>query len=444
MHYPQAWTTIFATRKDRRSFVKTCLDRSQPLLVEATVEFVNSVEVDAGCKCGRDEDGMLLSTANTCEWHFEFGPLSRPANSKRIKVLNADTTIPPSLRHRHGSFRFLNSSLPQLTTFKWIDERGGDKRLSLDPRSLLNLRSVSFEGHWNRSFTRLKNLTSLSLKDLDSSRDAEEFRLFILQNRTLTSLQLSIRIKGSTKGPPVDLLNLKFLRITRCTKAVAAIFRVPALKHLSSLRISGEAIDATGGGISFYMESPSNCLLEDWRNLTQDSPPTLRHVRADGEPVECMSLDPDSQAMVSTFMRDADTLEIGLYYSGWWNGGLWDELKLLGPQLRTLRLEAIKHVAPLDDTIPSDPYVPKKKGEGFERNRVRPCAIRDNYVFDMVAELAERRLREGYPLSSVERMIVNDDEEENRLLDHVWGWLYHDRGIEKYLAHANNVGTLQA
>ena len=425
----RAWTTIFATRMDRRGFVEMCLERSHPLPLEATVDIINDRLVPTGCKCTRDGLGTLVQNMRTpCEWHFVFESLTHPKHSKRIQVLNADCSNPSHSDREVGSgcFQLLTSSLPQLTTLGWKDD-GTHYANGLFPQQrcfLPNLRSVVFKGRWNDSLAQLNNLSSLSI-ETHWPLDSERFRLFMSNNRSLESLKLSVRIVGTTKGPPIDLSNLKSLSSTYCCslRGVSAIIRVPALERLSSLLISlggpgasrVRRFGATGDGISLTVKSWIHDAEEDWRNLTEHTRPSLLCVRIHGQRPMGMFDYSDISTVVSTLMADAHTLEIGLTYSMWWGDTFWRELNQLGPRLKTVRFEVSDKVEPFVDPT-SARYLP------------------NDCLFDEIEELVKRRFREGRPFSTVERMIVSEDEEMNRLQDSLWREFYDARGIQKYLA----------
>ena len=278
IRYPPAWTTIYATEKDRRSFVETCLERSQPLPLEVTMDTHHRGWVSTGCSCDEDESGRHFPNKKTpCEWHFVFELLVHPKNLKRIQVLTTNFPSTTFLRMiKFRNFRFLDSPLSQLPTVTWKDEGAGDvHRIFPDPHSLQNLRSVTLAGRWTHSLTRVSSLTSFTIKTM-SRPDAEGFRLFVSDNRSLESLKLDVRIRVSTKGPPVDLLNLKSLSVDLCPKVLSNIIRVPAFQRLSSLRISLEdeigdlhTLRATGDGISLSVKFWVFDVVEGWQRLTE-------------------------------------------------------------------------------------------------------------------------------------------------------------------------------
>ena len=427
VHYPQAWTTIFATRKDRRSFVEACLERSQSLPLEVILDAGDEGRVPiVGCNCGRDVLGRLLpNEGSPCELHFVFESLAHPKHSERIQMLNMGSSI--AKFHQALGFescRFFSSLLPQLTTITWKDDWMEDSHhLFPDPRSLPNLHSVTFEGLWRHSLAQLHNLTFFSIEHGIRHLDAEVLRLFVSNNPSLESLELHASVVGSTGGPPVDLLNLKSLSIDSRPKVLSSVIRVPAFQRLSSLQISLEdgigdlhTLRATGDGISLSAQSWAHDVAEDWEYLTGYARPTIRHVRIyDQQPVDCYPRD-DFSTRILALLEDAHTLDIGLSYSWCW-GKLWAGLEELGPHLTTIRFEISEAMEPPGRWSDLGPYLVDQ-------------------ILNKIADLVECRFGEGRALSVVERMVVSEDEGVNRLQDRVWRKFCDDQKIGEYLASA--------
>jgi len=422
IHYPPVWTTIFATYKDRRSFVEMCLERSQPLLLRVLTDTSEEWPGRTGCNCVMAESKRLNPNEKSpCERHFLFEALAHPKNSERVRVLNMESTTTVSCQVlEFGSCRFFNSPLPQLTTLIWRDygiEYLG--RLSPDPCSLPNLRCLTFEGCWHPSLARVRNLTSFTIKSSIFRLDVENFRLFASNNRSLESLELRIGIKGSTKGPPVELSNLKSLRVESRPVVLSNAIRAPAFQNLSSLWISLEDEDrecyivcATGDGISLSTKTWGPEIAECWEYLAGYTRPTIRHVRVYDQ-VEKYGPDGDFLMVIAELMVDAHTLDIGLTYSEdrWFQA----KLKQLGPQLKTIRFEISEKMNPI-------------RGPGEQR------VPWDSQVLDGIADLIEYRFKMGWALSTVERMVVSEDQQVDRLQDRVWRQFYDSRKIEEYLA----------
>ena len=395
-----------------------CLERSQPLPLEVTVDTRDKGRVPAGCDCDENESGRLTPNEKTpCEWHFVFETLAHPKNSKRIQLLNADSSIAVFRRAlEFGSCRFFSSPFPQLTTLIWKDiGMEGSHRLFPDTRSLPNLRSVTFKGRWHHSLARVHNLTTFIIERFGWCVDAEIFRLFVSNNRSLESLELHVSFGGSTKGLPIDLLNLKSLSVSSRPKVLSRVIRVPAFERLSSLWISLEdevgdwhTLRATGDGISLTAKSWVGNVAEDWKHLTEFTKPTIRRVRIyDQQPVDCFPYgDLSTKVMALVVELDVHTLDIGLTYSGCWGDGLWTGLKELGSQLKTIRFEITERGLP----------------------------FRGGRILNKIADLVEHRFREGRALSVVERMVVSKDEQVNQLHDRLWRRFWNDRRIGEYLA----------
>lgn len=116
--------------------------------------------------------------------------------------------------------------------------------------------------------------------------------------------------------------------------------------------------------------------------------------------------------MFAELMADAHTLDIGLTYLE--NYCFQAKLKQLGPQLKTIRFEISEKMNPI-------------KGLGDHR------LPGDSQVLDRIAKLIEHRFKEGRALSTVERMVVSENEQVNRLQDRVWRQFYDSRKIGEYL-----------
>ena len=439
VHYPQAWTTVFATEKDHRSIVEMCLERSQPLPLEVTMETCYGFLVPTGCSCDQGEWGEVFPNEKTpCEWHFGFESLAHPRNLERIQVLNTDFPNETSLQVlKSGNPKILSSSLPQLTTIIWKDDmtKYADN-LFPNPLSLPNLRSITVEGRWTPSFIQVNNLISFTMINPMWGIDAEEFRLFVSNNRSLESLKLCVGIREgpqSVKGPPVELFNLKSLNVDLPRpKVLSNIIRVPAFQRLSSLRISLEdelgdwhTLRATGDGISLSAKSWALDIAENWQHLTGYARPTIRQVSAYDRPVDICPYT-DFSAPATALMVDAHTLEFGLSYSACWGEKFWAELKELGPQLKTIRFEVSEKVGPfgrLDD--PDCNWSPGCFGI--------PKRCWGDRSLNNIADLVEHRFKEGRPFSTVERLVISEDERVNQMQDHVWRCFCDSRGIQDYL-----------
>ena len=430
INQPRMWSTIFATQQDSRGFVEMCVERSQATALDVTVDAYLWGRTRPGCSCDRDERKRLLpNERNPCEWHFAFEALAIPEHSKRIRTLDVGfrrsyygTTVELVL----GSCRFFGSSFPQLATLGW-DAGFTEHSKYTFSRSLFTptIRSLSFNGYWGDFFTQANNLTSLTLAGCRYGIDAEAFRMFMLSNQSLESLSLDIyHFKGDLNGPPVILPNLKSFTLQFSPEFVSKIVRVPALQHLSSLEVSLEGIvddmevilTATVDDFTILVKTDLRDVIGIWEGLTRDARPTIRHVRfckySEGEDYDWES-DFNGSAVIPLLV-DAHTLEIGRGYLLSWYHGFLDDLKQLGPQLKTIRFE-----------IPEGMGPPKDSSDVYERHGGK--------LLDQIEELVKYRFEHGRPFSVVERMMVGETGRVRRQQDSVWRCFYGDRGLGQYV-----------
>jgi hypothetical protein len=92
-------------------------------------------------------------------------------------------------------------------------------------------------------------------------------------------------------------------------------------------------------------------------------------------------------------MMDAQTLEVGSNYQLGWYRSFWDDLKQLGTQLKTIRFEV---------------------SEDMEPCRGDDCTHDDCFMWETIEDLVKYRFDQGRPFSAVERMVVSEDDRENR------------------------------
>jgi len=246
----------------------------------------------------------------------------------------------------------------------------------------------------------------------------------VLSNQSLESLSLDIEhFRGDLNAPPppVDLPNLKSFTLQFCPENMSKFFRVPALQHLSSLDVSSEGISegaevkltSTADAFTILVEGILPDVMETWEDLTRDARPTIRQVRycnfSEGRDTEY-----SYGSEVIPLLADAHTLEIGRDYLLWWYRGFLDDLKQLGPQLKTIRFE-----------IPEDMEPFKDRADVYER-----CEGR---LLDQIEELVKYRFEHGRPFSVVERTVVGEAGRVDRLQDYVWRCFYGDRGLDQYV-----------
>ena len=428
INQPRIWSAIFAKREDSRGFVEMCVERSQTAPLDVTVNASGWGLVRLGCTCDRDHRERLLpNERNPCEWHFPFEALATPEHSKRIRTLVVDFRKPyygNLVELALGSCEFFALSFPQLTTLGWDvgDSEHSKYTFSRSPFTP-TIRFLSFNGPWRDFYTQASNLTSLTLAGCHHGIDAEAFRLFMLSNQSLESLSLDLyHCKGDINGPPVNLPDLKSLTLCFCPESVLKIIRVPSIQHLSSLDISLEGIStvteviltATVDGFTVLVKTTLRNVIGIWEGLTQDAQPTIRQVRycnySEGQDWESDF----NGSVVIPLLADAHTLEIGRDYLLWWYSGFSDDLKQLGPQLKTIRFE-----------IPEDTEPFKDRADVYGR-----CGGK---LLDQIEELVKYRFEQGRPFSVVERMVVAEAGRVDRMQDYVWRCFYGDRGLDQYI-----------
>lgn len=447
-------------RQDRRSFVETCLERSQDQPLEVTVDINDKLWVPDGCSCKKTIYGNLLpNDESPCQWHFLFELLAQPSVSERIKVLQISSSsqvlTPPSISrprfktwwidppmsptysrfspsvHSWSPFlelekcQFFLTTFPQLTTLVWKDEATKYAHLLFSaPRSLPEVKSLTFEGRWHESLSlcQVNNLTSFTIKKYLYILTTEDFRLFLSNNLSLISLEVSTVIRGEAEGDPIVLSNLKSLTVDCDSEALSTILNVPAFQRFSTLHISLEdgrddiyILHATEGDISLVAKAKALKVQEDWQHLTGYAKPTIRHVSLYDQHIE--RIPPrDSCTEITALMTDAHTVDFGLTYSVGWDNRLWDKLKLLG-DLKVIRFEVLEEM---------NPY-----GEG--RGPDEDFSDLDLF-WDRIADLVEHRFGNGRALHTVERMVVSEDVEVGRRRDVLWKRFFEDRSIQNYLA----------
>lgn len=299
---PQAWATIFATLRDRRSFVNMCLERSYPTSLEVAVDAHSYGRADPSCTCVRDDYECLFhNETEPCEFHFVFESLVEPKHSTRIRSLsivfddgatNFDEEV--EILELDGC-RFFELSDLKLTSLNLDDSTLPDPedRFSL-PSSLFppTLRFLTFRRSSDHGqFMKLNNLTTFALDSNRTDVDAEGFRKFILHNQSLETLSLNlIGFEGGMNEEPATLPNLKSFSVNyeSSEEPYSTIFRVPALQHLSFLSISVTKIEkdtyrsilhATGDDIAFILKCDFLCIVEVWQELTGYAKLDIQHVR---------------------------------------------------------------------------------------------------------------------------------------------------------------------
>ena len=278
-------------------------------------------------------------------------------------------------------------------------------------------------GSWNGLTAPVINLTSFVFEGnlgSDGTR-TEDFRSFLFNNRSLESLGLKYaEFEGDSIGPPVCLSNLKSLDVGLADNKLPTIIRVPALRNLSSLRIGSDdeaewyTLHATGDGIVFSASCFPSGLAETWEDFTRYARPTIHHVHLEDSVAEVEFYSDTTFALV---LLDAHTLEIGDCLFPFWYGGFLDDLKQLGPQLKTIRFAISEEL----DPFPED-------GDD--------TGLWGDELFDNIEELVRYRFSQGRPFSVVERMVTSKSERTNRGQDFVWRCFYNSRELGRYVQPA--------
>jgi hypothetical protein len=430
------WSTVFATQEDRRSFVEMCLERSQAVDLDVTVDASKLGWTHPGCTCDKDEQRRLLPNEKIpCEWHFTFESFAALKHSKRIRTLDIDfhdtnNPIPHAKRTELvlGGCRLFSLSFPQLTILGWncVETNHVNHIFSISPFAP-TLHSLSFKGDWSGPFTQLSNLTSFTFLNNKTRISEDAFRLFMLNNQFLESLSLDILDfhPSDLEAPPVQLLNIKSFSIYSCPGIMSGIICIPALQHLSSLCISlnmasgfGDIIlDAIGDGISLSVKTSICDTADAWEDITGYARPIIRHARLWGYPKDPEDARHCYGREVLPLLVDVHTLEVGRGYLPFFYSGFLDDLKQLGPQLKTIRFEVWEEMEPSAES-----------GDEYERWWGRRL--------DEIVDLVKCRFEQGRPFSAVERMVVSESERSNRLQDHVWRCFYRSRNLGQYIQPA--------
>ena len=441
----RAWATVFVTKKDRRSFIQMCIERSYPAPLDVTVDvqLYGSGPVPPSCTCDRNRRSRLVpkhiepgksNRIKPCEWHFTFEPLAETKHSKRIHALNLqfdyhDSDISAIEYHvfEPRSCRFFNSPYIKPTNLIWQDHLPRHNPDFPLPSSFLSpaLRVLSFRGRSAgcNQIENLSDLTSFTFNGHFRETSPESLRTVFLNNQSLEAVSLqNISFEGSSNGCPVTLPKLKLFSVffnicstkEHSQKTLSTLCRVPALRRISSLRFHIGCNDnnqhyltlyATGDDIAFTINCNPKCIAGAWRDLTGYAGPTIQHVRLENPFNVDFGGYRDDGAAVALF-ADAHTLEIGKGCVYLYPGFLSD-LKELGRQLKTIRF-GVPEETPL--------------GEIWGGN-----------LLDSIEELLLYRFEHGRPVSSVERLVVSGDEGVNRQQDVIWGRFYEDRRLYRYV-----------
>ena len=204
---------------------------------------------------------------------------------------------------------------------------------------------------------KLNKLTSVAFEYLRGNINAESFRTFLLNNPSLEMFSMrSITFEEDPKGPPAILSNLRSLSVCHLSqKILSTLLRAPALQRLSSLSIfpSGGGrgpftFCAAGEGIVLTIEQFFVRVEGTWKDLTGYANPTIRHVIFKNPHEYNLNNGRfGDRNAVLLLLTDAETLEVDRGYAPEFYPGFWKDLRELGPQLRTIRLEGLGEIKPL-------------------------------------------------------------------------------------------------
>ena len=225
---------------------------------------------------------------------------------------------------------------------------------------------------------------------------------------------------------PIELPLLKTVRLTNIHRShdFPCLIEIPALKSLSSLHISAQRRGGYTGDFRIHAqgddgfqlsinaldlgfgESAEEKLTLDWVGITGNADPLPSFVRLEREyiyPERDYGLDVSHLPL----FVNAKILEISATFADRWYFNLWDDLKKIGPQLTTLRLEVTGWMN-TEDT------------EMFAGS---------------VKEFVKARLEKGISLKRLERMRFEGmSEEDERKSERLWEEFRASLDIDQYLA----------
>lgn len=362
-----------------------------------------------------------------CEWHFAFESLTNPKHWKRIHTLNirfGDKYLPYKNQIRLALKRswFFNLLPFQLTDLR-LDNSGRpytDLPFSSPPFPP-TLRSLSLRGSWHAQLVKLNTLTSFTFSHYGQKIHPENFRTFILNNQSLETLSLTwIKFEGRSDKPPVTLSSLKSFTVCFPSKAFSTLVRVPALQRLSSLVVSPTGdyrngwfnFRAAGDQIAFTVVCSLDIIADVWQDLAGYAKPIIRHACLENS--QGRRLGSGKGHRMITLFTNVHTLEIGRGYAPNFYPEFWNDLKRLGPQLKTIRFE-----------IPEETEPFRGSSKGYD--------ICGGKLLDVIEGLVAYRSEHKRPFSAVERMVASENERVNRRQDLVWKYFYNERYLDQYI-----------
>ena len=462
--FPHLWSSVFV-KNDHREFVTTCLERSQrvSLTVHLDMKYVNDRNSREfhDCPCLQWAPSPQFNERNLCPHRTAILPLLNNYHTERVRNLDIHLTIVDDVvesedhilfRSALDNLKFCALSLPSLQTlslsmhfdFDWYDppfvDFPGDM-FGWDTSPPANLRHLILHSCFGGPILSLQNVTSFELTGANENcfmyLDPCTFLQFISGNPSLVSLTLAYcSLPPRSELPritPVELSRLKTLRLLDvCQRPsfpsqptiLPCLIEIPALKSLSSLHFSTQQkgsyvgdfrIHAQGAGgfqLSMdiveldYGESAEEDLALAWLGITRNANPRLSFVRLERE-----GANPDNEHNVDAsylpLFVNAKVLEISASFADHWYLNLWDDLKEIGPQLTTLRLEVTQWM----DTEVTEMFA------------------------GSVKEVVKVRLEKGMPLERLERMRFEGmSKEDERKSERLWEEFRASLDIDQYLA----------
>ena len=455
--FPHLWSAVLV-KNDRKEFVAACLERSQrvPLTVRLDMEYGNNCNSckSHGCTCLWWVSIMQVTKRKPCDCHTAILPLLNDHHTKRIRELDICLTIDnysegfenDIFRAALDDLKFRPFSLPSLESlsfnvypdFDYNDDpsmRFPADMFGWDTSPPANLRHLTLHGCYGGPIPSLRNVTSFELAGVSELNPMEinprTFFQFISGNPSLVSLTLAqCSFPDRSMLPwvvPVELSQLKTLQLTNIQESpsLPCFMEIPSLRTLSSLHISASrtpgydhhyfpdfrvcARNDDGFQLSFDFpelfdeEFVEDKLTPDWVGITRIADPRPTFVRLERQGFD---REEDRELKVSPLplFTNAEVLEINASFADCWYPHFWDDLKKIGPQLTTLRLEV---------------------AEGMDMEMFA----------DSVKGFVKARLEKGMPLTRLERMKFEwMDEEEERKSERLWKEFRASLDIDQYIA----------
>ena len=445
--YPHLWSSIFV-KNDHKDFVAACLTRSQEVPLTVYLDLKHGDYQDfPGCTCIRNEwsSGMKINENNPCRYHTTIDPLLDVNHKQRIRTLDVNLSMLDSVAEEGpdqdfndalDDFELFSLPLPALESFSFRVDHDFDIDTHLEfPTTLFlwgfipptKLRHLSLHGCYGGLIRAIRNLTSFEL-----AGDAEAFDPIELDQRTFLpfiSGSLSLESLSLThcsfpnraqlsQVTPVRLPNLKSLRLMDIYElsGFPGLVDVPAIKRLSSLRISFQNYDQgyANSSACFLLHAESDdgfqlCydtasdyeVTSEWFGVTDNADPTPALVRLEGKKSSSMVGGMETSPL--PLFKNAKVLEIGASFADLWYTEFWKDLERVEPQLTTLRLEITEGMKP--------------------------------EVVGLVEGLARARSRNGTPLAKLERMTVEGvSEEDEEKAKKLWEQFRAGLNVDEYLA----------